>query len=213
MKYQFWIGIFISLTLLGCTTTSTLRPAKTLEKGKAEIGGGVVTTLFIYAPVFYGAYGLSDTVDLEGRAETDRVSIMPRLQLTTAEKSNFLDILAFIDLALINNFNGPLGWHIAPGISLGRSVSFLDIYFSYKARMGLFAFNNVVTINGTPYNNTQGFQVLHALKLGVRINFNEARSIFITPEGGATIWPTIYGGSTTSSGVYQEYGLSFGVQF
>ncbi len=131
-KYCSYIPLFTSLVCLcvGCTTGSTLRTARVLEKGELEFSAGVVTQEFDdVAQVVIGAYGITNSFEIEGRCEDNYIALTPRLQLLKSEKSS-IDCLAFFELG----YNVDLGFQWGPGIMIGKKWDYVEPYLSYRFR-------------------------------------------------------------------------------
>ncbi len=143
------------VVLPGCTTGSTLRTARVLEKNQMEISAGVVIAGGGIAPVGIVAYGVTECFELEGRLEDQCLSVTPRLQLLRTEWCGF-DALALAEVGYSFD-HGFLG---GPGILVGRKFGRFSPYLAYKYRMG------------EVRSWSDGIYQAHIAKLGTRINFD-----------------------------------------
>lgn len=126
-----YLLVFIAgMALAGCSTGSTLRTARILEKEQFEASAGVVANQWgVVSLVAIGAYGVTDDVEVEGRFEDRYVAVTPRMQLSRAEDLG-VDCLTFFELGigLDNYFQG------GPGLMIGKRWGCFEPYASYRFR-------------------------------------------------------------------------------
>lgn len=184
-----WIPILIGLLMLmGCSSGSTLRSARVLDKGQFEVSAGAVVTQFLKpSQVVIGAYGVTENVELEARWEDDYVAITPRLQLLRSETS-IADCLTFFELGYGKEHH--LQW--GPGILIGKRWNNLEPYSSYRFRY-------------------EGFAI-HYVKFGGRIYFpfpcNQSEENLSSWFIGVEMGP-----SMSSEGTLFEWAANIGFQY
>lgn len=131
VKFKYCLTlIFIVVLFTGCSTGSTLRTARVLEKGEVEFSAGIAgTECGNISPVLVGAYGATDKIEIEARCEDDYIAVTPRLQLLKSELS-FLDCLTFFEVG----YSDEGGFQWGPGIMIGRRWKYIEPYASYRYR-------------------------------------------------------------------------------
>lgn len=188
----------ISLLFIGnsCILNPNLRTARVLNKHQLEIAAGAAGNCYSSVePVIIGAYGITDTIEIEAKYLTNLAGIAPRVQILRSEK-HYVDFLMSMELGYQKTFK----FYYQPGVMIGRRFRFLEPYLSYQ-----FAKSTDMTIQYILAGNRFHLSSLLKKKETKSINW------FMGIEGGLAIFDTH--NFWRANGAQWQYAVNIGFNY